>query len=64
MWISYDKETRLCWQFEECGHRTEENQYLSSETTCPSYECNRIGHCEVRYTVQSYKHQNKKELQP
>ena len=51
LWISYDKETRLCWQFEECDNRTEEKQYVSSETTCPSYECNKIGHCEVRYYV-------------
>ena len=52
LWISYDKETKLCWQFEECDNQTEEKQYVSSETTCPSYECNTIGHCKVRYTVE------------
>ena len=52
LWISYDKETRLCWQFEECDKRTEEKQYVSSEATCPSFECNKIGHCEVRCTVE------------
>ena len=52
-WISYDSESKFCYQFDNCTSvSTEDNKnYLSSETTCPTYECNKIGFCQVRYTV-------------
>ena len=42
--------SKFCYQYDDCKSvLTEEKEnFLSSETTCPSYECNKIGHCEVR----------------
>ena len=49
-WISYDSESKFCYQYDNCKCVLTEDKenFLSSETTCPSYECNKIGYCQVR----------------
>ena len=49
-WISYDSESKFCYQYDKCKSVLTEDKenFLSSETTCPSYECNKIGYCQVR----------------